>query len=155
MKMSSFFFHNETRSGGYLGHGWEGIGNRDMKEKGIVARDCRSLRRGQPRATIPFSISWFSLYLVFIHNIIPRRKQLLTVKIYIILHCKHERMVPRPLAAQGRTHQTLTASKNGTFVESSLWEWLVVAVFLHHGWISWTSSNTVYGAHWHLYNKHP
>jgi hypothetical protein len=23
--------------------------------------------------------------------------------------------------------------KNGTFVESSLWDWLVVAVILHHG----------------------
>ena len=84
------YFHNETRSGGYLGHGCEGIGNRDREEKGIVAccplaaAHCRGTTAGggAPRqwcpssgqraaglrwetivATIPFSsIACFSLY---------------------------------------------------------------------------------------------
>ena len=51
------------------------------------------------------------------------------------IHCKHERMVPWPQAAQGHTPTLLLDPplKNGTFVESSLWDWLVVAVILHQG----------------------
>ena len=86
-------------------------------EKGIVARDCRSLRRETTPGNNPFlhfvvqSVLGIDVEVeeleasenptqsLEIHNIIPRRKQLLTVKIYIILQCKHERMVPRPQAA--------------------------------------------------------
>ena len=51
----SRYFHNETRSVGYLGHGREGIGernfgydslknmNHDMEEKGIVGGECLPL----------------------------------------------------------------------------------------------------------------
>ena len=49
-----WYFYNETRSGGYLSHGWEwivgkelwlwlpevGYMNHDMEEKGIVGREC-------------------------------------------------------------------------------------------------------------------
>ena len=62
-------------------------------------------------------------------------------------------MVPWPQAAQGHT-STLHLEpplKNGIFVESSLWDWLVVAVILHQGWISWTTSNTVLRAHLSIY----
>ena len=34
-----WYFHDKT-NGGYLSHGWEGIGNCDMEEKGIVVRHC-------------------------------------------------------------------------------------------------------------------
>ena len=69
-------------------------------------------------------------------------------------HCdtstgKHERMGPWPQAAQGHTpiHHLDPPLKNGPYVESSLWDWLVSAVILHQGGITWTSSSTVLGAH--------
>ena len=51
------------------------------------------------------------------------------------IHCIHERMIPGPPGAQGHTPTLLLDPplKNVTFVESSLWDWLVVAVILHQG----------------------
>ena len=54
------------------------------------------------------------------------------------IHCKHKRVVPWLQAAQGHT-PTLHLDpplKKGAFVESSLCEWLVAAVILHQGLIS-------------------
>ena len=65
------------------------------------------------------------------------------------IHCKPKCMVPGPQAAQGPTPclQLDPPLKNATFVERSLWDWLVVAVILHQGCISRTSSNTVLRTH--------
>ena len=83
-----WYFHNKTRSGGYLGHGWEGIGSpywtttwRRMGLLGLSVQSgldwCGSGRTrdvGEPDAVV-----WDSLYLHYISH-----TQLLAVIIYSI-----------------------------------------------------------------------